>query len=325
MSKSIAIIGAGMAGLSCAAALSAAGHHVVVFDKSRGPGGRMCTRRGDGWQADHGAQYFTASDPLFQRQVAHWVDSGAVAVWQMTPAVLGSDHVPLREAPLRYVGVPGMSAPAHALADGLPVHTGHTIQALSRAADGWRLTSVEHGLLAGVYAHVIVALPSPQAASLLAGTCRPLSDLAAAQSMVPCWTVMAQLAAPAALGFDAAFVNAGPLRWIARNNSKPGRGGQDCWVLQAHAQWSAEHLEDDAASVSAALLAAFSQLGAPAAVAISTHRWRYANCDAGQLGSAWQPEPGIGLCGDWLHGGRVEGAWLSGQHLARRILAGEPA
>ncbi|MDP3490273.1 MAG: FAD-dependent oxidoreductase, partial [Phenylobacterium sp.] len=41
----IAIIGAGMAGLSCAEALSDAGHAVQVLDKGRGPGGRMSTRR----------------------------------------------------------------------------------------------------------------------------------------------------------------------------------------------------------------------------------------------------------------------------------------
>jgi predicted NAD/FAD-dependent oxidoreductase len=59
-----AIIGAGMAGLACADALKEAGHNVALFDKGRGPGGRMSTRRMEtplGEVAfDHGAQYFTA-------------------------------------------------------------------------------------------------------------------------------------------------------------------------------------------------------------------------------------------------------------------------
>ncbi|XLZ71261.1 FAD-dependent oxidoreductase [Massilia sp. SR12] len=325
MSTSIAIIGAGIAGLSCASALSAAGHSVVVFDKARGPGGRLCTCRGDDWQADHGAQYFTARDALFQREVARWVDSGAVAAWQVTPAVLGSERKPLPEAPLRYVGVPGMSALGKALATGLDVRTGHTIQEPIRGADGWHLSSVEHGALGGAFSQVIVAAPAPQAAVLLAQAAPALSTLAAAQSMEPCWTVVAQSAEPAQFGFGAAFVNAGPLRWMARNNSKPGRSGQDCWVLQANAQWSAEHIEHDAADVAAALLSAFRKLGGPAAVAVRTHRWRYANCETEQIGSAWDAELGIGLCGDWLQGGRVEGAWLSGRALAHRMLECELA
>ncbi len=43
----VAIIGAGLAGLSCAQALVQAGHQVHVFDKSRGPSGRMSTRRAE--------------------------------------------------------------------------------------------------------------------------------------------------------------------------------------------------------------------------------------------------------------------------------------
>ena len=45
---------------------------------------------------------------------------------------------------------------------------------------------------------------------------------------------------------------------------------------------------------------------------------------AGELGrvhGAWDAGAGVGLCGDWVNGGRVEGAWLSGHALAQRVLA----
>ena len=41
------------------------GWAVTVFDKGRGPGGRLATRRADDLRFDHGAQYFTARDPRF--------------------------------------------------------------------------------------------------------------------------------------------------------------------------------------------------------------------------------------------------------------------
>jgi renalase len=85
----IAVIGAGIAGLSCATQLQEAGLKVSVFDKSRGPGGRMSTRRGDDWQCDHGAQYFTARDADFQAEVARWQAAGVAALWQPRLAVLG--------------------------------------------------------------------------------------------------------------------------------------------------------------------------------------------------------------------------------------------
>jgi predicted NAD/FAD-dependent oxidoreductase len=73
---SAAIIGAGLSGLACATRLHAFGWRVSVFDKSRGPGGRMSTRRGDDWQSDHGAQYFTARDPRFKAEVDRWLAAG---------------------------------------------------------------------------------------------------------------------------------------------------------------------------------------------------------------------------------------------------------
>ena len=103
MAKSIAIIGAGMAGLSCAVALARRGHKPVLFDKGRGPGGRMATRRADvnGTEVrfDHGAQYLTARDPRFVEAVEGWQSAGIVAPW---PAA-GEDA---------YVGTPAMNAPA---------------------------------------------------------------------------------------------------------------------------------------------------------------------------------------------------------------------
>ncbi|MGN6580404.1 MAG: NAD(P)/FAD-dependent oxidoreductase [Bordetella sp.] len=319
MTFSIAVVGAGLAGLSCAVVLREAGHCVTVFEKSRGAGGRLSTRRAEHWQADHGAQYFTARHPDFQREVQVWQQAGVAAEWPVAPAVLGGDRLPTHDAPVRYVGVPGMSAPAKHLAQGLDLRASQTIQALERDGVGWRLRSAEQGLLPETYARVVVAVPSPQAVPLLAPVCPPLSAVAAAQAMQPCWAVMAQFAAPLSLGFEAAFVNDGPLRWLARNSAKPGRGGQECWVLQANAEWSAAHLEDDAQHVGERLLAAFGDLGGASPQSFTVHRWRYADCQAGASGSAWDADLGIGLCGDWLHGGKVQGAWLSGRHLARQL------
>ena len=79
--KRVAIVGAGIAGLSCATHLQAMGFEVEVFEKSRGPSGRMSTREGDGWTADHGAQYFTARDPLFKHELGSWIDKGVAARW----------------------------------------------------------------------------------------------------------------------------------------------------------------------------------------------------------------------------------------------------
>jgi renalase len=75
------IIGAGLCGLHAASRLHDAGHSILVLEKSRGLGGRAATRRWENHPVDHGAQFFTAKNPLFASQVNHWKDSGICHEW----------------------------------------------------------------------------------------------------------------------------------------------------------------------------------------------------------------------------------------------------
>lgn len=318
----IAIIGAGIAGLSCATALQHAGLSVSVFDKSRGPAGRMSTRRAENWQCDHGAQYFTARHPDFRAEVARWQQAGVAGLWN--PRLQVIDGVSLKKfgAPVeRFVGTPRMTAPARFLADTLPLQLQTTIKQLERHADGWHLFSAEHAWLDHCFDAVILAMPAPQAASLLQQTAPELATLAENVVMRGSWTLMLQFTEPLELPFDAAFVNRGPLRWIARDSSKPGRGKAETWVLQATAAWSEENLEETPDIVTASLLEAFEHLGGTTPATSTAHRWLYADSDpALDIAYAWQATMGLGLCGDWLNGGKVEGAWLSGHELAKQIV-----
>ncbi len=338
--STIAVIGAGLSGLSCAQALIQAGHTVHVFDKSKGPAGRMSTRRGldtqgasGPWQCDHGAQYFTARDPAFRAEVARWQQAGVAALWGARLASFDGQIGSTPDSPLeRFVGTPQMSSPAtwlaQALGAGALTQWQTTVQHLHHHADGWAITSAEHGPHAPRYPAVLLAVPAPQALPLLSPVAPDGAALAASAPMRGSWAVMLRCAAPVALPCDGAFVNAGPLRWVARDSSKPGRvtagHGRETWLLHASPEWSEAHIEDDAASVTVTLLQAFAALGGPdpAQVQATAHRWRYADTEpALTVGCWWDAPAGLGLCGDWLHGGKVEGAWLSGRALAQQVMA----
>jgi hypothetical protein len=56
----VAIVGAGIAGLTAGRALAAAGAAVELFDKRRGRGGHVSTRRRENGAFDHGARRFSA-------------------------------------------------------------------------------------------------------------------------------------------------------------------------------------------------------------------------------------------------------------------------
>ena len=320
--KTIAIIGAGLAGLSCAVRLTELGHHVELFEKSRGPAGRMSTKRGEGWAADHGAQYFTARDPLFIEQVKKWVADQTVALW--TPEIKvyeAKQWSTFQSQDLRYVGTPAMNTPAKQLAIGLPLHTSQTIDALSHKDSQWFLHSAEAGDIAKGFDELILAIPGPQALALAQHLDPDIKTIAAQSNMKGCWTLMARFEQRPEVAIEAAFVNQEIISWVARNSSKPQRTGQESWTIQANPLWSQEFIELGKEDVEDQLLACAKKLGLDCTGAeISMHRWRYASgSTTATLGFYSNPALHLGMCGDWLNGGRVEGAWLSGYHLANQF------
>lgn len=304
----IAIIGAGIAGASCAEALQANGHTVAVFDKGRGPGGRMATRRTPGPDGDiafdHGAQYFTARDPAFAAQVAQWAEADVAAAWPSA----GEDA---------WVGTPGMSAVVKAITERLDVTWTAKIDTIRQVGATWRLDSVSET----AFDAVVIATPAEQAAPLLVAHDPAMAAMAQACPSAPCWTAM--LAFDERIAIDTDILrNTGILGWAARNSAKPGRGAGEAWVLQATPDWSRSHLEDAAESVVDALLAALAaqaERALPEPTVRIGHRWRYARVDATQHGALWNPATRIGAVGDWLLAPRIESAWLSGRTLADRI------
>ncbi|MFM1960762.1 MAG: hypothetical protein RL588_2279 [Pseudomonadota bacterium] len=306
----IAIVGAGLSGLACATRLKGAGFGVRLFDKARGPGGRMSTRRVEtplGTVAfDHGAQYFTARGDSFRARVEAWVHAGVTAPW---PAA----------GPEAWVGVPGMNAPVKVLAENQSVAWSTLVEALVPEAGAWRLRTAEG--LSDLFDSIVLALPAEQAAALLAPHEAAMAARAAASRTSPCWTVMA--AFERRLDLDDIIREEGLLGWAARNASKPGRQGPEAWVLQATPEWSREHLEAQAETVIETLLGALARhQGAPLPdpVSVQAHRWRYARSSVGEDLAIWSGGRGLGCCGDWLSGPRVECAWDSGEALAASMI-----
>lgn len=323
---SVAVIGAGIAGLACAEQLQAKGFAVQVFDKSSGVGGRMSTRRGPSWQCDHGAQYFTAQSAAFREELLRWESAGVAGLWSARMRVIDSPQGPWREtgaSTKRYVGVPSMTAPAQFLAAKLPVLLETHVDRLKREPEGWRLHIAGKGWQDRLYDALVLALPAPQANALLSQTSSTLRELVATVRMRPAWALMMRCDESFDPGFDAAFVNSGPIRWLARNLSKPQRQGDNMWLLHATAPWSEAHLEAQPSDVVELLVEAFHAI-CPALVQHSVpHRWRYADTKV-LLGreSLWDGGLGLGLCGDWLREAKVEGAWRSAISLAKVMTFG---
>ena len=221
----------------------------------------------------------------------------------------------------RFVGVPGMSAVCSDIAQGLvDCNFGWRLDTARFENGAWRLENDTGEVLEAE--ELLMTAPPEQARELL-----PFAEVEAALAdvtMLPCWAVMAELDRPLAEGWDGAFVNEGPLGWVSNSASRPGRPNRELWVLHAAPDWSQEHVEDDEGKVCKALLAAAREL--PGATAfnvesVRAHRWRYARAaEPLERGAIRIDGMNLTLAGDWCHGSRVEGAFLSGAAAAGRVM-----
>jgi predicted NAD/FAD-dependent oxidoreductase len=215
-----------------------------------------------------------------------------------------------------------MNAVLKRLAEGVDCSWQWRAETLKRYGDRWRIQSDGGQTIEA--RTVLVTAPPRQSADLL-GEGDPLVTTLEGLEMLPAWAIMLGFDDAPDLPFDAAFVNHGPLSWIARNDTKPGRDSGPAWIGHASAAWSLEHLESDPASVASELKRAMAELapefGAKASLCMA-HRWRYAMCERPLEGPALvDDQRGLAIAGDWCAGDRIEGAWISGVAAARRLAA----
>ncbi|GAA4016514.1 NAD(P)/FAD-dependent oxidoreductase [Actimicrobium antarcticum] len=332
----IAIIGAGLSGLTCAHRLQEQGHRVTVYEKSHAVSGRMSTRKTDLGGFDHGAQYFTATSAAFKKDVAVWTKAGWVAPWQGKFVALenGKSKPAGKSAPdksTRHVGVPAMRAVGEQLAQGLDIRTAQRVGRIEKFGEQWLLEvhadTVPIAASAGPFDAVVVAVPADQAEQLLS-VVPAFARQAKKARLVPCWTMMLAFQEGLDLGYDGAWVSGSRLGWLAHDASKPGRRPGEHWVCNATSAWSIEHLEDDPERVKEKLLKAFHEATGSHVqpVYATVHRWRYAQAQAPlDADCLWNKKLRIGACGDWFKAGldgagRVENAYLSGTALAASIV-----
>ena len=324
---SIAIVGAGIAGVACANALAAEGIAATVFERAGGVGGRLATtvlpEGAPAYAFDHGAQSFNVRSEAFRRAVDAARRQGSVMPW---PARWGHRTADALQADsrdeARYVGLPGMGALVRSLATPLDVRFGH---AVTRVAHEGRRWTIERDGADTTHADIIaLALPAPELPALF-GNAAPTSLQASIAPVryAPCWALMMGFTQSLDLPYDGIRIDDDLLAWAARDNTKPGRVMVDeSWVVHASPGWSAAHATDTPEQALHALHARFAEAfpGTPEPDVMAAHLWPHALVEqSAEMPCHWDAANRLGACGDWCEGPRVEAAFLSGVALAAKI------
>ena len=215
----VAVVGAGIAGAACAAALAGGGIEVSLLDRGRAPGGRLASPELHGRRTDLGAAYFTVRDEQFGAVVADWTARGLVRPWTDTVAVLSPDGHERKAGPVRHAAPGGLRS---LVRDLLPedATAGREVASLSE---------LDHDA-------VVLAMPDPQAARVLRTRRGSLGRLRAGDRG------RRRLARAVWEDLEAAFVNNDPdITLIADDGARRGDGAP-VLVVHTTAERARRHL-----------------------------------------------------------------------------------
>ena len=322
----VAIIGAGVAGLTVAQQLRLAGYRVVVVEKSRGVGGRVATRRLHNTRADHGLRYLEKKGEFLQGLVKILCDRQILEVWQDAIYQISPTNN-------YYVAPEGMNAVAKFLAKDLEIWLNHRVESISLSdRESWQLNFAANNddlpetLMAKA---VVMAIPAPQALVLLESVVSEevLSKLRAIE-FDPCITVMAGYSGDRQCDRSEKailFPEHEKLAWIGLDSSKRLNSEAPVFVVQSSAKFAQLYLDtEDLQPVARELLASAAKHYIPwldNPLFFQVHRWRYAfpSRPLGEMFLDTQSSLPLICCGDWCGENLLESALASGFSTAQRI------
>ncbi len=335
----IVIIGAGIAGITCAAELRRSGKDVLILEKSRGVGGRMATRRLFDTIVDHGTCYLSPSDAQVLRIFDRLIEAKIVRSWTSTVHILDRDGhlLPDPDSRPRYIAPAGMSSIGRFLAADLDIRFSQKVTEIQPVKDSWRIVIAAEPSIEIFAKTIISTIPAPQSVDLLAPIEQtlPVESIEQLRSVefAPSIAVMAgyspaQLAEWYAGYPDVCAVscaNDPQLAWIGVDSSKRDGTVPPAFVLQSTAKFAEDHISQNCPELAAKTLLNYAGdrflpwLAHPQWE--QTQVWRYAFAKNPLTVPYLQiehPAPLI-LTGDWCGGRKVDDAILAGLAVAELV------
>ena len=307
------VLGSGIAGLAAARLAQNDGKSVLVIDKGRRLGGRVSTRRQDGFIFNHGAQFVTAKGTEFASLLSKAKAAGHIKDWQVS------------DDKIVQIGTPSMRDLPQFMATGLMIRQQTEITKI--AHHGGHIGFFDKDDLVATGRNAIITAPAAQTGKLLADIYTDLAATAGLASYDPCWTIMLGLEDDYGLGTETLREEAAGIALsvpeMTRSNQQSGLGAP-ALTIQATGAWSQQHLQDDPQIVIESLCQIWQNITGKPLGNISTataHRWLYAKVitavpsDAPRLSNDGK----LVIAGDWLGGPRVEQAFDSGQQAYRHL------
>ena len=325
MKKNIAVIGAGLAGTTIASKIKGK-FDVKIFEKSKGVGGRMSTRKETSFIFDHGAQFFKVKTPHFKNFLSELFSQQIIQPWKFKLAYFQGQNLRkiqlIKDADKFFVGVPDMNSIIKHLCKNCNVILNTKIEKIIKQKGKWNLYD-QNEKSYGLYDWVILSLPAEQSLELIS---KKISfyPLVEKIKMKGCYSLMIGMNKPMNLNYDAAIIENEDIAWLAINNSKPCRMNNYCLLINSSFEFASKNINSSKDSVLKHLLNVSGKLinyDLRKSSIMKIHQWKYVEAKCSPIENYFiDHEEKVAVCGDWFINSRVEGAFLSANELAREII-----
>ena len=320
----IAIIGAGMSGISLSLMLSKK-YSIKIFEKSDRAGGRMSTRRISPFIFDHGAQYFKINDPDFKKFLSPLIAKKIIKPWLCKYIkIIGKNIIKKETWNIRkkyYVGVPNMDSIVKYLAKDCNISLETKINSVKKIKDKWHLFD-ENKTFLGQYDWVVYAIPIEQTCSMISRNISFYFSISSIK-MIGCYSLMLGMNQSLKLDYDVALIENEDISWLAVNNSKPERKSGYSLLINSSYNYAKKNIHTPKERVLNHLLNTTSTIikkDLSEAKIKNLHQWRYVETKQYPKENYFIDKiQKIALCGDWCINSRVEGAFISAKELSETL------
>ncbi len=323
--KTVAIIGAGISGITLANLLDKK-VKCSIFDKSKGVGGRMATRRAEPFQFNHGAQYFKVENKQFKHLLKPLIKNKILQPWK-------SNHIEVQNKAVikrvkinnnkYYCGNTKMNSIVKYLArNNFSIKLSCKIQKVKKIKSKWYIYDTENTSY-GPYDWIIFTTPPNQATEIL---CKDFkySDIIQKIKMRSCFTLMLGYKKIKKFDFDTALILDEDIKWVSIKNIYQEKKLYFNLLINSSYSFAEKNINSSRDIMFNYLLRKTSDI---LNIELDNyehkdiHFWKYAMAEKkNNFGSFLDDRLRIIVCGDWCMNGRVEGAFLSASNAVSKLL-----
>ena len=323
--KNVAIIGAGITGVTVANLLQKK-YNLTVFEKSRGVGGRMATRRAEPYQFNHGAQYFKIGNKEFKDFVKPLIVNKIIKPLTANQIEISNKKVIKRTKIYNqqyFTAESKMNAVVkYLINNNFSIKLLCKIKKTLKENDNWFIIDSDD-VSYGPYDWLLITIPPNQAIEILYNNYKFL-DIIKKIKMRSCYSLMLGFDKIKEFDFDTALFLDEDVQWLSIRKKILENKEYYNILINSSYNFAEQNINGSKDKISNYLIKQVSDIlkfDLNNYDHKALHFWKYAMSEKNNnLGSLLDEDLKVIICGDWCMNGKVEGAFLSAKNAANKLL-----